>query len=204
MYTGSKDGEPSHARERRWPADSEINVHSRRSVMRGVSHQKHMRRPSIRALTAIVLFTAGCDSAREEYNMPARQSPKSASSGMTLIALTLNGDSVTPTAKSNVTAQQLEAKLSSINWSQRPVPQVSLSQGGYENLTILAEHAAPDQPIIIWSSGEGGVPTKMKFGPIDPRGPETLKLFLSYLRRDGEYKTMVGWRDQLEWPNDGG
>jgi len=29
-------GEPSHARERRWPADFEINVNSRRPVMRDV------------------------------------------------------------------------------------------------------------------------------------------------------------------------
>ena len=32
----TESGEPSHARERRWPADLQINVNSRRPVMRVV------------------------------------------------------------------------------------------------------------------------------------------------------------------------
>gem|GEM_PF-4425087 len=36
-------GEPSHARERRWPADLQMNLNSRRPVMRVVRHHIYSR-----------------------------------------------------------------------------------------------------------------------------------------------------------------
>ncbi len=124
--------------------------------------------------------------------------PKSTASGSTLIILAIENGSLKPKSKANVTAEELEEHLKSIDWNQRPLTQLSLSHGGFENLNILAEHTAPDDPIIVWSSVKSGVPKKMKFGPIQPNGVDTMKIFLSYLAQDGKYKTMVEWREEID------
>lgn len=149
-------------------------------------------------LIAIFAFAMGCNKTLDDTNSPRDVSPEPKPSGTTLIILAIENGSLKPTSKANVTAQELKTHLESIDWTQRPVKQLSLSRGGYENLNILAERSAPDTPIVVWSSAKNGTPTRMKFGPIIPDSAETLKLFLSYLNQDGKYETMVEWRERLD------
>lgn len=146
----------------------------------------------------ILAFALGCNSTHDETSSSVDAVPEVRRSGATLLILAIENGALKPTSKTNVTASELKTRLASIDWSQRPVTQLSLSRGGFENLNILAERTAPDAPIVVWSSAKSGTPVKMKYGPIKPDAPETLKLFLSYLNQDGEHETMVEWREQLD------
>lgn len=119
----------------------------------------------------------------------------SAPSGTTLMVLSAGTGKLKTDTKANVTLDELAESLGSTNWSERPVPQLSLSRGGIENINILAEHSAPDDPVFIWVTSESGTVRKRRFGPITPNSPETLRLLQSYLMRDDEYETMVDWND---------
>ena len=161
---------------------------------------------TVRMLCLLVFFplVLGCNTSHDETRPRDDGLSPPGPSGATLIILAIEQGSLKPTTKANVSAEELESQLGSVDWTQRPIPQFSLSRGGFENLNILAERTSPDSAILVWSTVKNGTPIKLKFGPIDPKGEETLGIFLSYLNQDGQHENMVKWRENLNVKQGGG